>query len=184
MKRIPSRVFACFVASAAAELTDCVLEEMCKEGCCCDGAVKVKPVIVLRIKRILRDRQRIERLIRAGLECHVSMIVPAARTTRVVVMMRRGGSVKPIHTGEAKRIRMNSVVSAGLVVAEVAVCWVDKKSVNRSIGSMRMLHLVVNVCRVATISSRDFRCLTSTSEGFRLCDFCFSPVQPVDDKGE
>ena len=35
-----------------------------------------------------------------------------------------------IHKGVIIRIRINKVVSEGLVVAEVAVRWVERKSVN------------------------------------------------------
>lgn len=138
---------------------------------------------MVQISRTLFDRQRIVRLIRAGRECQDKKIVPATRTIRFVVMIRRGGRVRAHHSGEVSMIRMKRVVRAGCVVAEVAVCWVDRKSVKRSIGSSKILHLVVKVCKVDRISSRDLRCLMP-SELSLLCPFFFSPVQPVDDSGE
>lgn len=83
-------------------------------------------------------------------------------------------------------MRNNSVVSAGLVVADVAVRWVERKSVSCRRGSNSTLHLDVKTFRVSTISSRVFWCLVFvTSESTFLCPFCcFSPVQPVDDNGE
>jgi hypothetical protein len=69
-------------------------------------------------------------------------------------MRRTGGKVKAIQTGVTKRIRKKSVVSAGLVVAEVAVLWVDKKSVSSRNGSNIILQRVVKVLIVSTISSK------------------------------
>jgi hypothetical protein len=51
---------------------------------------------------------------------------------------------------------MNRAVRAGRVVAEVGVRWVDRKSVKSSKGSSRIWHLVVNVRKVSTISSKLF----------------------------
>lgn len=58
------------------------------------------------------------------------------------------------HAGVTNRMRIKRVVSAGRVVADVAVCCVERKSVMRSIGSRRMLHLDVNSFSVSTISSK------------------------------
>lgn len=71
-------------------------------------------------------------------------------------MMRRGGKVKAIQIGVTARIRTNRVVSAGRVVALVAVRCVDKKSVISRSGSSRILQRDVNSLRVSTISSRVF----------------------------
>ena len=76
------------------------------------------------------DRQRSVRDIRAGLECQLRIVVPVARTTRCEVIIPRGGSDRPIQMGVIIRIRRKREVRAGLVVAEVAVLWVDKKSVS------------------------------------------------------
>ena len=124
-----------------------------------DGTPRSRPVIMVHISRTVFDRQRMVRLMRAGRECQDKKMVPATKTIRFVVMIRRGGRVKAHHRGHVSMIRMNRVVRAGCVVADVAVCCVDKKSVKRSNGSSRMLHRVVKVCRVDKISSRDFRCL-------------------------
>jgi Trk K+ transport system NAD-binding subunit len=59
---------------------------------------------------------------------------------------------------------MNMVDRAGLVVADVAVRCVDRKSVNSINGSRSMLHLEVNTVIVSTISSRLFWCLIVPSE--------------------
>jgi hypothetical protein len=69
-------------------------------------------------------------------------------------MRYKGGRVSAIHIGVTKRIRKNNVVRAGLVVAEVAVLWVDKKSVSSTSGSRRILQRVVKVLIASTISSR------------------------------
>ena len=84
--------------------------------------------------------------------------------------------------GVKRRMRINSVVKAGLVVADVAVDCVLRKSVSRRRGSSRILHRAVNVCRVSRISSRLFLCLSS-SEPPRLCVFFFSPVRMVLESG-
>lgn len=70
--------------------------------------------------------------------------------------MRRGGSVMTIHIGVMSRILMNKVVRAGLVVADVAVRCVERKSVIWRHGSRSTLHRVVKVVKVSTISSRLF----------------------------
>ena len=49
---------------------------------------------------------------------------------------------------------MKSVVSAGRVVADVAVRCVERKSVRDRKGSSNMLQRVVKVRSVSTISSR------------------------------
>jgi hypothetical protein len=93
--------------------------------------------------------------------------------------------VRTIHIGKTNRIRINKVVRAGRVVADVAVLWVDRKSVNRRKGSSKMLHREVNSFRVSTMSSKLLWCLMLLSDSARLCPFCpFSPVHPVDDSGE
>lgn len=61
-----------------------------------------------------------------------------------------------IQTGVTKRMRIKSAVRAGRVVAEVGVRWVDRKSVKSSKGSSRIWHLVVNVRKVSTMSSKLF----------------------------
>lgn len=84
------------------------------------------------------------------------------------------------------KIRIKSVVRAGLVVAVVAVRWVERKSVSCSRGSSRTLQRDVKILSVSTISSKVFWCLVFVaSESAFLCPFfCFSPVQPVEDNGE
>ena len=64
--------------------------------------------------------------------------------------------MRPIQIGVTNKIRINKVVRAGLVVADVAVRWVDRKSVSCMKGSSRMLHLEVKTVSVSTISSRLF----------------------------
>jgi hypothetical protein len=100
-------------------------------------------------------------------------------------MIYSGGNVKMIHTGVTNSIRMNNVVKAGLVLADVAVLCVERKSVKRNIGSSNILQRDVNSLRVSTISSRLLWCRVLPSDSARLCPFCpFSPVHPVDDSGE
>lgn len=72
---------------------------------------------------------------------------------------------------------------AGRVVAEVAVRWVDRKSVMVMNGSSNMLHLVVNWVTVSMISSNDLCCGAEVAvlDGFPLC---LSPVLDFDDSGE
>ena len=82
--------------------------------------------------------------------------MPTVMTTRREVIMRRGGSVITIHTGVMNKILMNRVVRAGLVVADVAVRCVERKSVNKRNGSRRTLHRVVKIVKVSTISSKLF----------------------------
>jgi hypothetical protein len=80
---------------------------------------------------------------------------------------------------------MNRTVNAGLVVAEVAVRCVERKSVSRRKGSSRILQRDVNSFKLSTISSKLLWCLISLSDSTRLCTFCpFSPVHPVDESGE
>lgn len=149
-----------------------------------DGETKFRPVSKDAACRTDLDRQRIARDIRAGRLCQVNMSVPARNIILLAVMTRRGGSVKRNHTGVAKSMRMNKVVSAGRVVADVAVCWVERKSVICIIGASSILHLPVKACIVARISSKDLRCCMPDSEDVRLLDFFFSPVHPVEDRGE
>jgi hypothetical protein len=75
-------------------------------------------------------------------------------------------------------------VSAGLVVALVAVRCVDRKSVSRRNGSNRILHLLVNSFRLSTISSRLFA-FRIASDCVLECPFAlFSPDVAVDDRVE
>jgi len=90
------------------------------------------------------------------------MTVPTQNTIRLAVINRSGGSVKAYQNGEAKNIRTNAIVNAGRVVAEVAVCGVERKSVNSKNGASKMLQRPVKACRVETISSRDLRCSTGS----------------------
>ena len=99
-------------------------------------------------------------------------------------MIRIGGEANIVQKGETRSMRMNKLVSAGLVVAEVAVRCVDRKSVSCKKGSSNMLHLEVMTLNVSTISSRLFWCLIPPSDCSFLCPFCFSPVHPVEDSGE
>jgi hypothetical protein len=111
--------------------------------------------------------------------------VPATRTNRLVVIIWIGWRVRRIHSGVTRRIRIKRVVRAGLVVAVVAVRWVERKSVSSRRGSRRTLHLEVNSLSVSTISSRVFWCFVFViSESAFLCPFCVSAVQPVEDRGE
>jgi hypothetical protein len=134
----------------------------------------------------MRERQRMMREIRAGRECQLRTIVPVIRMTRFVVIIYSGGRVRATHNGVMRRIRMNSVVSAGLVVADVAVLCVDKKSVRRKNGSSKILHRAVNSLSVSTISSKLFWCLVVSDSALVLAPlFCpFWPAHPVDDKAE
>lgn len=143
---------------------------------------KSRPVIRDVRERTARLRQRIARDTRAGRLCQDKTRVPQARTILCVVRMRNGGRVRINQMGVKRRMRMNSVVKAGRVVAAVAVVWVLKKSVSRRRGSSRMLQRAVNVCKVSRISSRLFLCL-SWSEPPRLCVFFFSPVRIVLESG-
>lgn len=91
-----------------------------------------------------------------------------------------------IQIGVTKSIRIRSVVRAGLVVAEVAVLCVERKSVSCRSGSRSTLHLEVNIFRVSTISSNVFWCFVFVISDSTLLwpFFCFSPVQPDDESGE
>jgi hypothetical protein len=82
---------------------------------------KSSPVRNTHVRRTEDDLHRSVRVTRAGRECQLRITVPTARTTRLVVRMYNGGRVRAIHSGNTKSIRMNSTVSAGRVVAEVAV---------------------------------------------------------------
>lgn len=59
-----------------------------------------------------------------------------------------------IQSGRTNSIRTKSRVSAGRVVADVAVLCVERKSVRRRNGSSRMLHREVSNFSVSTISSK------------------------------
>jgi hypothetical protein len=94
--------------------------------------------------------------------------------------------VSKSHSGVIIKIRMKRVVNAGLVVADVGVRWVERKSVSRRNGSSKRLHRVVNSRSVSTISSRVLWCFRVDSESSLLCPFgsCLSPVVDVEDRGE
>ena len=124
------------------------------------------------------------REIRAGRECQLRNSVPTAKITRRVVIIWINGRARRVHTGVTRRMRKNKEVRAGLVVADVGVLCVDKKSVNCSRGSRSTLHLDVNTFNVSTISSRLFWCLIEPSEISLLCPGSLSPVNPVEDSGE
>ena len=85
------------------------------------GLSNFKPVMTAHMRRTKDERQRIVLDTRAGLECHVKNMVPVTRQIRFVVIMRIGGNVRRIHNGVTRIIRRKRVVSAGLVVADVAV---------------------------------------------------------------
>ena len=138
------------------------------------------------IRRTRADLHSISLDTRFGLECHVRKSVPPTSNNRLVVIICRGRKVKTIHRGVTSNILISSVVRAGLVVAEVAVLWVDRKSVSSNKGSRSTLHLEVNTFKVSTISSNVFWCFVFViSESSLLCPFfCLSPVQPEDDNGE
>lgn len=87
-----------------------------------EGTPRSRPVIMVQISRTVFERQRMVRLIRAGRECQDKKTVPPNRTILFVVMIRRGGRVNAHHTGHVSMMRINRVVSAGCVVADVAVC--------------------------------------------------------------
>lgn len=87
-----------------------------------EGTPRSRPVMIVQISRTVLERQRMVRLIRAGRECQDRNMVPPNRMIRFVVIMRSGGRVKAHHTGHVSMIRMNRVVRAGCVVADVAVC--------------------------------------------------------------
>lgn len=61
-----------------------------------------------------------------------------------------------IQIGVIRMIRRNRAVRAGRVVADVAVRCVERKSVRSSNGPRSILHRVVRVRRVSTMSSRLF----------------------------
>lgn len=79
--------------------------------------------------------------------------------------------MRRIHNGNTNKMRINSTVSAGRVVADVAVLCVDRKSVNRKNGSRSMLQRDVNSFRLSTISSRLLWCLMLVSDSTRLWPF-------------
>lgn len=157
-----------------------------------EGGVRVSvrwsPVSTEHILRTRAERQRIARETRLGRECQVRKTVPVKRAMRLVVIMRIGGRVRRIQRGVTRRMRIRRVVRAGFVVAEVAVRWVERKSVSSRRGSRRTLQRDVKTLRVSTISSKVFWCFVFvTSESTFLCPFlvlfCFSPVHPVEDNG-
>ncbi len=87
-----------------------------------DGeARRDRPVRVEKTRRISKERQSMMRDTRAGPECQDRASVPNVSTTRCVVMRRSGGKVRRYHTGVSSKMRMKRLVSAGRVVAEVAV---------------------------------------------------------------
>jgi hypothetical protein len=107
-------------------------------------------------------------------------MVPKTMRTRWVVMMRSGGRVRRTHIGVTASKRMNMEVSAGRVVAEVAVDWVLRNSVRRRKGSSKTSQRFVKTWRVFNISSRLFLCCDS--EAARLRFLC-SPFHDVLDSG-
>jgi len=119
------------------------------------AGVSSSPVMSDRLRRMVRDRHSIVREIRAGRECHVNPMLPRTSIMRLVVMMYKGGSVSRNQKGVRSISRMNNVIKAGRVVAEVAVLCVERKSVSLMSGSRRMLQREVKRLMVSTISSRD-----------------------------
>lgn len=115
-----------------------------------------RPVTIELIRRTKRERQRIARDTRAGLECQLRIKVPIARTVRLVVMIRKGAHVSETQIGVMNKMRINRVVRAGLVLADVAVRCVDRKSVICKNGSSSTLHREVKAVSVSTISSKLF----------------------------
>ena len=117
---------------------------------------KLRPVTTVHIRRTRDDLHRMALDTRVGRECQVKNNVPPTKTRRFVVMIFNGESVRTIQRGVTKRIRKSRVVRAGLVVADVAVRWVERKSVSSKSGSRRRLHLEVNSFNDSTISSKVF----------------------------
>lgn len=117
-------------------------------------SAKSRPVSMEHVCRTKRDRQSMTRETLAGRECQESIRVPVTRMNRFEVIMYSGGNVSRYHTGVRSRMRMRSTVSAGRVVALVAVRCMDKKSVRRRKGSRRILQRDVNSFIVSTISSK------------------------------
>ena len=123
-----------------------------------EAGEKDRPVKSVTVLRTVWLRQRIVRQTRAGLLCQLNPNVPTTRTTSRVLTTRNGDNVRASHRGVRARILRKSVVSAGRVLAEVAVVCVLKYSVNVTKGSRRISQFSVNVYRVCRISSRDLRC--------------------------
>ena len=71
-------------------------------------------------------------------------------------MILRGGNVNKTQIGVINKMRINRVVRAGLVLADVAVRCVDRKSVICKNGSSKTLHREARTVNVSTISSRLF----------------------------
>lgn len=92
--------------------------------------------------------------------------------------------MRSTHNGVTRRIRMNRVVNAGRVVADVGVLCVERKSVRRRKGSRRRLQRLVNSRNVSTISSSDLCCRRFPLSLGSLLWPCFSPVWVVDESGE
>lgn len=118
--------------------------------------MKRRPVTAELICLIRAERQRMAREMRLGWECQVKKRVPETRITRLVVTTWMKGRVRKIQRGVTRRIRMKRVVRAGLVVADVADRWVERKSVNWSMGSRSTLQRDVKTFKVSTISSSVF----------------------------
>jgi len=119
-------------------------------------SVRCRPVTTSHIPRTRADLQRMARETLLGRECQVRKRVPPTRTRRLVVIIWKGRRVRTIQRGVTRRIRIRRVVRAGLVVADVAVLCVDRKSVSSSRGSRSTLHLEVKTFSVSTISSSVF----------------------------
>lgn len=124
---------------------------------------KVRPVMYEAIRRMVRERQRMTRETLAGREWYVSAIVPKVRMTRRVVIRWKGGRVRPNQMGVMARRRRKSAVRAGDVVEDVAVIWVERKSVRARKGARRRLERWVRVVRVCRIESRDLWCLVGAA---------------------
>ena len=127
-----------------------------------------RPVRRERRRRIVWLRQRIVRVTRAGRECQVRPKVPRTRRRRWDDIILNGGRASRIQRGVEKRMRTNKVVSAGRVVADVALDWVERYSVRRRKGSSRTSQRSVKVWSVARISSRVLRCWAEDSARLRF----------------
>lgn len=66
--------------------------------------------------------------------------------------------MRPNQMGVIARSRMKRAVRAGEVVEDVAVIWVDRKSVRARKGARRRLERWFRVVRVCKMESRDLWC--------------------------
>lgn len=112
-----------------------------------------RPVSSAVICRSVAERQRIVRETFAGRECQDRRRVPRNSTIRRGVMRLAGYTASTNHAGVTRRMRMNSAVSAGRVVAAVAEVGVERifSSVRHGEknNSMRALS-VFRVCRISS----------------------------------